>query len=118
MKHLIYKSIVYLLTVCFWHSVLGSLDFDVWKTVPRKNSGYSTNQRIVKTEEDRARKFMKTTMERVRDRDLETSRCDEILATGCVDVMDIDFIAKALGIGVRCTISDEAELGEVEVRGC
>ena len=32
--------------------------------------------------------------------------------------MDIDFIAKALGIGVRCTISDEAELGEVEVRGC
>ena len=104
--------------LCFWHSVLGSLDFDVWKTVPRKNSGYSTNQRIVKTEEDRARKFMKTTMERVRDRDLETSRCDEILATGCVDVMDIDFIAKALGIGVRCTISDEAELGEVEVRGC
>ena len=61
---------------------------------------------------------MKTTMEWVRDRDLETSRCDEILATGCVDVMDIDFIAKALGIGVRCTISDEAELGEVEVRGC
>ena len=104
--------------LCFWHCVLGSLDFDVWKTVPRKNSGYSTNQRIVKTEEDRARMFMKTTMERVRDRNLETSSCDEILATGVVNVMDIDFIAKALGIGVRCTISDEAEFGEVEVRGC
>ena len=95
---------------CLWHSVLGSLDFEAWSTVPRKESGYAANARIVKNEEDKARALMKMTMEKACEQGVDIDKVEEIRKHGSVDIADLDWVANALMMNIRCTISDEAHL--------
>ena len=93
-----------------WHSVLGSLDFEAWSTVPRKESGYAANARIVKNEEDKARALMNMTMEKACEQGVDIDKVEEIRKHGSVDIADLDWVANALMMNIRCTISDEAHL--------
>lgn len=95
---------------CLWHSVLGSLDFEAWSTVPRKESGYAANARIVKNEEDKARALMNMTMEKACEQGVDIDKVEEIRKHGSVDIADLDWVANALMMNIRCTISDEAHL--------
>ena len=95
---------------CLWHGVLGSLDFGAWSTVPRKDSGYAANARIVKHEEDNARALMKITMDKACEQGVDMDRVQEIRNHGSVDVADLDWVANALMMNIRCTIADEAHL--------
>lgn len=94
--------------LCFWHCVLASLDFSTWIGVPRKDSGYATNTRLVKSEEDRARALMTKVMRTAADLGVEASKIEEVMATGCATVEHLPWISKALQLDVRCTISDQA----------
>lgn len=102
--------------LCFWHSILGTLEFDSWNIVPRKESGYSTNNRIVKTEEDRARSLMENTLVRAAENGVSSYKIDEVQMMGSVDMKHLQWIADALKFNIRCTVDDEAESGGFE--GC
>lgn len=102
--------------LCFWHSILGTLEFDSWSIVPRKESGYSTNNRIVKAEEDRARSLMENTLAKASENGVSSFKLDEIQSTGSVDLKHLQWIAEALKFNIRCTIDDEAESGGYQ--GC
>ena len=93
---------------CFWHSIVGALEFDAWSAVPRKESGYSSNHRIVKNEEEKAKSLMQMTMARASGMDVDADTIANIYQSGCVEVGDLHWISNAMGISVRCTISDEA----------
>lgn len=71
---------------CFWHSILGCLDFDNWKAVPRKDSGYSINSRLVKEEEDKARALATMVMATATKNGADTARIADISKTGCLYV--------------------------------
>ena len=104
---------------CFWHAILGSLDFERWIAVPRKDSGYATNSRIVKQEESMARALMTEAMGKAIENGVDPNVIEEIKDTGCVCVEHIPWVSKALQLNIRCTISDEACLGVcVCVRVC
>lgn len=93
--------------LCFWHSVLGTLDYDNWVAVPRKDSGYAINPRSVKHEEDTARQLMEAVMERATENGVDPTVITEIKRTGCVNVEDLPWVSKALNMKIRCTIDDE-----------
>lgn len=95
---------------CLWHSILGSLEFESYITVPRKESGYSSNNRIVKSEEERARSLMETTLAKASEMGaVSSTTLAEINRIGSVDVRDLHWIAAALKFNIRCTMSDKAE---------
>ena len=71
---------------CFWHSMLGCLDFDNWKAVPRKDSGYSINSRLVKEEEDKTRALATMVMATATKNGADTARIADISKTGCLYV--------------------------------
>ena len=100
---------------CFWHSMLSCLDFDNWKAVPRKDSGYSVNSRLVKEEEDKARALATMVMATATKNGADTARIADISKTGCVEVVDVQWLVCALKMNIRCTISDE--VGAVD-SGC
>ena len=98
--------------LCFWHAVLAAIDFETWSSIPRHENGYAKNKRSLKHEEDRAKALMNLAMEKATRGDVDKGRITEIqTAGGCVDLGDLKWICIALGINVRCTISDEAFLG-------
>ena len=97
--------------LCFWHCIVGSLWFDCWSGIPRKDSGYSENHRILKQEEDQARDLMKATVLKACEQEGDKSRFSGVLETGCVDISDIHWIASTLSMNIRCTIEDEAGSG-------
>ena len=111
-KHELYEYKVPADGFCLWHSILGACEFESWNSIPRKeDSGYATNNRLVKKEEDRARSFMESAMTKASESEGSTSRIEEIIKTGSVEVTDLDWIATILKIAIRCTIADEAHSG-------
>ena len=95
--------------MCFWHSELAGLDFESWLAIPRKTSGYATNKRILKAEAARAQALLDKTMDTASQQGVDSGMIAEICGHGgSVDVHDLVWICKAMGINVRCTIAEEA----------
>ena len=67
-----------------------------------------SNHRIVKNEEEKAKSLMQMTMARASGMDVDADTIANIYQSGCVEVGDLHWISNAMGISVRCTISDEA----------
>ena len=51
---------------------------------------------------------MQMTMAKASENGVDADKIANIYDIGCVEVDDLHWISKALGISVRCTISDEA----------
>lgn len=91
--------------LCFFHSILGSMD-ESWSQIPREN-GWAINKRIRKKEEDMAKGLRGVALSGMgRSGHDHSERLDGILR-GHVDLDDVDLLAKALGLAVRCTIPKE-----------
>ena len=95
---------------CFFHAVKSSIHFQQYQAVPRRTSGFAVNSRQVALEEQEAIDLIESVVEKVNHTNDHDCAVAAALSesSGVVDVRWIPFIARQLGLGIRCTIAPEA----------
>ena len=94
---------------CCWHSISAGLQLDKWKQVPRRASGFAIHPFQEKLEETAAKNLMilACKSEFTSDSDMPQD-LESMLRTGTVDITDLHWVGRSLGLSIRCSISDEA----------
>eukprot|EP00438_Fugacium_kawagutii_P006999 Skav233396 [mRNA] locus=scaffold1038:269473:284136:- [translate_table: standard] len=95
---------------CGWHSLIASEDLCKFLRVPRKESGYTKNGLMVHAEETAAKELCQS----ITDKALEV--CDasfhqsihRVAAEGQLHPLDLQWVAQAAGVGIRCTCCAQA----------
>jgi hypothetical protein len=88
---------------CCWHSIAAALQIDKYIKIPRQESGYAVNVNQQKAEESSSRKLMQLALSS------EQAKESSIVArTGTVDLVDLHWVGRALGLSIRCTVQPEA----------
>ena len=103
---------------CFFHSVLGALNYDRYKAAQRKDNGYAIERHHVQAEEALASKLRSSLLDGDRE-DAEWRKVVEMLMarSGSVDLTAVPSISWKLGIGLRLTIEPEAQGQEYNTLG-
>ena len=96
--------------MCFFHAVLASMHTDAYNSIPRKDSGYPVNQRQQQLEESSAKSLLNAVLERADqgNSDEDVARAANLRANSSVNLTDVDWIARKLGLGIRCTLDEKA----------
>ena len=87
--------------LCFWRSIIASLQPEAYKRVLRHPSGFAVNPRVERHESQTARSLMALAAG-------GSSNQDEMFRGGYVDISQIAGIGELLNLAIRVTMSDEA----------
>ena len=95
---------------CFFHSVLGALNYGRYKATQRKETGYAIERHHVQAEEALASKLRSSLLDGD-CQDAEWQKVAEMLKakSGAVDVTAVPSICWKMRIGLRLTIAPEAQ---------
>ena len=96
--------------LCFWHCICAGKDPGNWCSIPRKSSAYAQHPSNVKLEEARAKALFRSVVDLSRHCGDETyaKAADLKERSGVVDVSDVPWICKLLGVKIRVTLQPEA----------
>lgn len=90
---------------CCWHSIAASFQLDKYLKIPRRTSGFAINNHQEKAEEKAARSLLELALASEFEPPQGSSQMEK---TGTVDLADLHWVGKALGISIRCTVSEQA----------
>ena len=94
--------------LCFFHSIIASLD-ESWHRIPREHTtGCAQNKRVLKKEEEIAKKLRSNAIAQASEMGIVCNESLDEIEKGHVSLSDVQWLASALGLAVRCTIPPEA----------
>lgn len=101
-----------------YHCIIGAFTFSTWSEVSRNRSGIAVNPRLESIEarsavslRDHALQFMPTHNPTLAEQALEAQQAYS------VDVCELSWLGEALGVSIRCSITQEAGCDETNVIG-
>lgn len=94
--------------LCFFHSIIASLD-ESWHRIPRdKTTGWAQNKRVLQKEEEIAKSLRSSAIAHASQTGIICNESLDEIMKGHVSLSDVQWIALALNLAVRCTIPSEA----------